>query len=134
MRDRIATLGVGVLAGIAAPLAVSKPRNTSLAWPVRTSAAITWLSELTAKSRHTGHTMSAYSVIVTGALGLPSVLPDSGMPSISRSTAAIEDRLTAGVGPPPPPELATITTTSATTTVAARPPSQISRRRVSGRR
>ena len=45
-------------------------------------------AEVSAKSSQTGHTRSPYSVIVTGAFGLPSTLPCWGMPAGSSWTFA----------------------------------------------
>ena len=76
------------------------------------------------KSWQTGHWRSANSVIVTGALGLPSVIPDCGMPASSRVTSA------APAAPPttlcfePPPWLTAIAIATIAAATPSAPPSR----------
>ena len=91
-------------------------------------------SVVIANSLQTGHTRSPYSVIVTGAPGLPSTLPDCGIPassSLTVATAAARSPVLRcrPVLLPAPPELTAIATTSAMIAVQRIAPSRSRRRR-----
>ncbi len=98
----------------------SSTRVSTFTFPVRT-----YLETMSGKTSvsncwQNGHWRSMYSIIVTGAFGLPSVMPFCGMPLKVRSTSGEPGRpeaidpifgTPAGVDDPPPPVKTTTSTT-----------------------
>src|SRR3954470_15542471 len=61
-------------------------RNVILALPLRTYSFTTWGIDVWDASLQTGHDVSPYSMISTGALAFPMVLPSDGISAYSFCT------------------------------------------------